>query len=270
MHILATADIHSPKYLHKFCDILQRHITTIRNVDLVLIAGDLMHKGNLAGLQELDKTLDKLLSNNVKVLACPGNEDFEEVLARARILRKVRILEDTLEEIEIRDVRVGIYFTRGVLDKPTLWQKRHMKNIEAVYSNRLEKIRSILGKLSQKYDIPIIVSHYAITYRLLEGEDPRIWPHLGTCRLDELIQKCRVLIVHGHAHNAVRRYANFGEAHIVNVSFPGRDSIYLVEVDSGLMNLKVIELRLDGSRVVLEPKLTVETRQAKKSILDFL
>ncbi len=273
VHILATADIHSPKYLHKFCDILQKHASTLESVDLVIIAGDLMHKGSISGLQELDSVLDKFLHNNVKVLACPGNEDFEEVLAKVKNLKRIKILEDSLEEALINNVRVGAYFTRGVLDKPTIWQKRHIKNIDEIYRQRLEKMKNAIVLMSQKYDVPILVSHYAVTYQLLEGEDPKIWPHLGTCRLDDVLQKYKVLVIHGHAHNSTRRFAVFGSSYLVNVSLPGRDSAYLIEVDDGLHSVRVFELRSSGEKVMLEPCMVAESKQqarTRRSIIDFL
>ncbi len=264
MHILATADIHSPKFLSTFRETILKHVDKLQNVDLVLIAGDLMHKGDISGLRKLEETLQEFFANKI-VIACPGNEDFEEVLSRVKCL-KVKILEDSIETLKIDNKLIKVYCTRGVLDRPTIWQRRHIKNIDEIYMKRLEKIKAALEEICNS-DVPILLSHYAITYSLLEGEDRTIWPYLGTCKLDNIIQKYRIIVIHGHAHNSIKRYTVFGKAHILNVSFPRFSAVYLINIpDTDIDGMEVLELRRDGSIV----RLNVEKRPSGRSILDFV
>ena len=279
MKLLAFSDIHSPKYLPKLRHVLEKHKSTIASVDLVLIAGDLTKKGSIQGLAELVKTLREYLDEK-SIVACPGNEDFEEVVSKIKQDRSITMLDDEETELKVGEYNVKIYGTRGVLDKPTVWQRKNIKNIDDIYENRLRRLREILStwRNSDK-QLCIILSHYAITYNTLEGEDRRIWQHLGTCRLDACLG-APVLVIHGHAHNSIKRAVKIGSTLILNVAFPGAEGVFLVDVKLP-DNYRVSILKADSVSEV-KPQLVktvkssgtvgskAKVKSGSGSILDFL
>ncbi len=275
MKLLAFSDIHSPKYLPKLKHVLEKHRRTITSADLVLIAGDLTKKGSIQGLAELIKTLQEYLDSK-PIIACPGNEDFEQVVNKIKREKQILLLDDEEVKINIGKREVKIYGTRGVLDEPTLWQKKNIKNIYEIYESRLRKLRELLKAWSCSSErLCIVLSHYSITYSTLEGEDKRIWRQLGTCKLDLYLGK-PLLIIHGHAHNSTQRAVRIGDTLILNVSFPKVEGVFLVEVELP-NNFKVTLLRLDGSTELKpHPVRVIESRQQespktqRETILDFL
>ncbi len=271
MKLLAFSDIHSPKYLTKLKHVLDRHKGTVSNIDLVLIAGDLTKKGSIQGLTELVNVLREYLDSK-PIVACPGNEDFENIVDKIRRERILTLLDDEELELEIRGQKVRIYGTRGVLDEPTAWQKRNIKNIREVYEKRLQRLRELLRSWSNnKETLHILLSHYAVTYLTLEGEDRRIWRQLGTCRLDSSLGR-PMLVIHGHAHRSTRRAVKVRDTLILNVAFPGVEGVFLVDV-SLPDKLNIMLLRANEV-VEIRPAIATTGTSIKTekegSILDFL
>jgi len=223
MRILATSDIHSPKYLGRFRESLK----DVSDVDVVLLAGDLTSKGDLGGLRALMKTLEGLGS---LVIAVPGNEDYDELVNKSKNL--VRWLNDEHIRISIGGIELDIIGSRGVLDKPTAWQSRNIPNIHEIYEARLKWLRESLG------DNKLLLTHYASTYATLVGEEPRIWPMLGTRRLEDALARYRIVAIHGHAHESKRRCIRVGRSLVINASFPNLWRPVILELDSS-RNTKV-------------------------------
>jgi Icc-related predicted phosphoesterase len=65
------------------------------------------------------------------------------------------------------------------------------------------------------------VLHYAPIRATVAGEDPEIFPFLGSSRLEEPINRFRVSAVfHGHAHNGGREGVMGSGIPVFNVSLP--------------------------------------------------
>ena len=122
--ILASSDIHSPKYLVRF----RQSLRGVGAVDLVLLAGDLMNEGSVEGFRLLEAEVCRLSSN---VFAVPGNEDYDDVLPRVRSSR-IKWLVDEVVRVEVGGLKLSIVGSRGSLDRPTTWQERNMPNIRDV------------------------------------------------------------------------------------------------------------------------------------------
>ncbi len=258
MRILATADIHSPKYLNRFSTLLNKYRDFLKNINLVLIAGDLMERGNIQGLKNLVLTIRSITS--APIIACPGNEDYEEVIAQARkTIPEVEWLEDSEKEIEIDSKNVKIIGSRGVLDKPTIWQLKNIKNIYEIYRRRLEYLISTIEKLDDN-SINILLIHYAPTYRTLQGENVKIWKMLGTDKLEKYIANRKMFIIHGHAHKSNTRLVKIGKSIVLNSSFPEKYCIYVLESCND--SWKIYELSIEGIRDL--------RFEDKKSILDYV
>ncbi len=262
MRILATADIHSPKYLKKFEQLLDKHRREIESVDVILIAGDLMEKGDLNGLKQLVETIRKF--TNVPIYACPGNEDYDESIEKAKnLIRDVKWLIDEIIELKIRDLPINLIGSKGVLDKPTFWQMRHIKNIREIYEKRLQLLIEMIRKLNDD-NINILLLHYAPTYATLEGENRKIWCFLGTSKLEKYIAEKRMLVIHGHAHKSHKRIVKLGRSIIINASFPELFDLYMIDV---LENEYEVNILKSSGEIV---KFREKVEKKGTSILDYV
>ncbi|MFP3258704.1 MAG: metallophosphoesterase, partial [Caldivirga sp.] len=125
MRILATSDVHSPHHLGEFKDSL----ANVSHVDVALLAGDMVDGGRVEYYRVI---LDLLKGKADSIIAVPGNEEYDEKLRGLRGLSGMMLLND--EEVVVNGVRV--IGSRGILDRPTKWQERNVKNIGEVYRRR--------------------------------------------------------------------------------------------------------------------------------------
>ncbi|NPA24012.1 MAG: metallophosphoesterase [Crenarchaeota archaeon] len=264
MRILATADIHSPKYLKKFERLINIYKREIEILDIVLIAGDLMEKGNIGGLRQLVSTIRKV--TQAPIYACPGNEDYDETVEKAKtMIRDVRWIIDEKIEVEHGGQKLCIVGSKGVLDKPTPWQTKHIRNIEEIYRRRLELLIRLIESLNES-SINILLLHYAPTYRTLEGENSRIWCYLGTSKLESYISNRNLITVHGHAHRSRKRIVKLGRSIIINAAFPEIYDLYIIDVLPSHVDVTI--LKSSGEIVKFEPIEDVKRRGS--SILDYV
>ena len=228
--ILATADIHSPKYFPRF----REAVKDLGKFDAVLIAGDLMEDGKIEGLKILINELRRLSDT---VIAVPGNEDYDEVMPRARELGVVRWLDDEVIKLTINDVTLRIIGSRGSLEKPTTWQLRHIPHIADTYRRRVEWLKRTINS---SRELTILLIHYAPTFKTLQGEDPRIWPSLGVRDLENTIFSNNVIAIHGHAHDSVVRCVKSGNSYIINAAFTNIWKPIILEVgNDGLRSISI-------------------------------
>jgi Icc-related predicted phosphoesterase len=228
--LLVTADIHSPRYFARF----REAVKDLGRFNAVLIAGDLMEDGKIEGLKILIDVLKKLSDT---VIAVPGNEDYDEVLPRAKNLGFIRWLNDEILKITVNGVPLRIIGSRGALEKPTTWQLRNIPHIIEEYRRRIDWLKRTIAS---SRELTILLTHYAPTFKTLEGEDPRIWPMLGVRDLEDPIVKNGVIAIHGHAHNSVTRCVKAGNAYIINASFINTWKPIILEVGpQGLTSLSI-------------------------------
>lgn len=264
MRILATADIHSPKYLKKFERLLNTYKQEIEKIDIVLIAGDLMEKGDLNGLKHLVEVIRKF--TNVPIYACPGNEDYDESIEKAKnLIKDVKWLIDEKIEIEISNHMISIIGSKGVLDRPTFWQAKHIKNIREIYEKRLQLLINLISKLEDS-KINILLLHYAPTYATLEGENRKIWCFLGTSRLERYIAEKKMVVIHGHAHKSCKRVVKLGRSIVVNASFPELFDLYMIEISGNEYTVNILKSSGEIVKVELEEKI----ERKGSSILDYV
>ena len=247
--ILATADIHSPKYFPRF----RESVKGLGRFDAVLVAGDLMEEGKIEGLKILINELRKLSDI---IIAVPGNEDYDEVMPKARELGVIKWLDDEVIRLSINDVTLRIIGSRGSLERPTTWQLRHIPNITDTYRRRVEWLRRVINS---SRELTILLTHYAPTFKTLQGEDPRIWPSLGVRDLEGAIFGNNVIAIHGHAHESVVRCVRSGNSYIINAAF------------TNIWKPIILEVGNDGVRSVsVDCQEVRRERGSGPSILDFM
>jgi len=223
--IASTADIHSPKYLEALKEAIKR---VKDKPDIVLLAGDLINKGNVKWYAPTIEAISQLETE--RVVAIFGNEEYEETHDKLReeFGDVITFLDDEFVKFEIKGMSLGIVGTKGSLEQPTTWQERHMPGIKEVYENRIKKVEKLLRELDT--DIKVLLMHYAPTFKTLFGEYRSIWPQLGHRGYEKVIEATRPdLVIHAHAHNGSKRAAMWN-IEILNVSFPVWRDIVIVKL----------------------------------------
>ncbi|ABW01650.1 metallophosphoesterase family protein [Caldivirga maquilingensis] len=226
MRILATSDVHSPKHLSEF----KNSLVNVSNVDLALLAGDMVDGGRI----EYYSVIINLLRNRAgAIIAVPGNEEYDDKLRALKGMSGLTLLND--EALIINGVK--IIGSRGILDKPTKWQERNIKGIDELYRRRLGWL---INELKNSNEV-ILLTHYAPVYATLEGENEYNYPLLGTRKLEEVLSSSRVLAIHGHAHRSKTRCVKMGDSVIINAAFENVASPFIIDYSDGGIN--VIEPR---------------------------
>ncbi|MFX1521356.1 MAG: metallophosphoesterase [Promethearchaeota archaeon] len=236
IYIGAVGDVHSPKYLPEFSSAMEK--LKDKSFDLFILAGDTINKGFIKGFTLVVEVLNEYIK--CPIIACFGNEDYIQLEEKffARFGGYTSFLNDSSSIFHIKDKKIGIIGTRGVLDKPTSWQAANIPNILEIYEQRLHMIDTLLNdfeskKLSKELDYSILISHYAVGYSLLLGEKPQAYPLLGSSRLEKILSRHENLptvVIHAHAHNATKFRTELGPHTLFNVSFPATRSITCISL----------------------------------------
>jgi len=229
--LLAVSDVHSPKYLFQYIAALSKAAHACREAAAMLWAGDMVLKGRVDALKTVIMAT-RSRCGDIRVIAVYGNEEYmgtEEEYRRR--YPEITWLDDDYTVVEGEDARVCIYGTRGSLDRPTRWQRRHMPWITSTYRRRALKAAETLKRLRGQCSHVILLSHYAPTYATLEGEPSRIWPEMGSKLFEKAIAEARPdAAIHGHAHNSKRHTAVVHGVLVVNVALPATGRITIVRV----------------------------------------
>jgi len=191
--------------------------------DLVLLAGDLTGHGRPDEAAALAEACSDIAAPVVCVL---GNHDRRwrdgEVVAAALRDAGVVVLDQGAHVVEVDGLRVGI---AGVTGAPggfagrAAWgmgrkADRQWRRAAATEADALEAALSSL----QSCSVRIALLHYSPTYETLEGEEPYLWPALGSDQLATPIHRHRPdLVFHAHAHEGAPR-GRVGAVPVYNVS----------------------------------------------------
>ncbi len=201
MIIAATSDIHSPRYF----DILVKAVEDLHiKPDLFFLAGDIIYRGRVDEYQKVYNVFFGKIT--CPIVACFGNEEFgpeTRVLIENKI-PDIKFVDDESLILEIGGKSVGIVGTLGSLDRPTFWQRTNIPGIYETYGERVGTIEKILSELEA--DIKILLIHYAPTYKILEGENPRIYAELGCNDYEKIIiEKKPDIVITGHSHKGSKQ-----------------------------------------------------------------
>lgn len=231
MIVVATSDVHSPRYLFQYVAALSKHSELCREAGVVLWAGDMVERGRVEALLPVVEATRKKCPS-ARIVSVFGNEEYmDREIYFIKRYPHVVWLNDSYIVVDGKDKSIAIYGSRGVLDRPTRWQRRNIPGIDAVYKRRAEKTAAMLKQLREKADVVVLVTHYAPSYLTLEGENPKIWPELGSKTMEKILLDAKPdMAVHGHAHRSKRLEASINGTRIVNVAFPARGDIVVMEL----------------------------------------
>jgi Icc-related predicted phosphoesterase len=224
MRILAVADVHCPRYLHKF----EKSLELLEEPDLFLMAGDMIDRGRISQYDVVLNTIERHFGDNFPIVACFGNEEYLEVREEISDIfgKRVLFLDDQSVILDIAGLKFGIVGTQGSLDKPTRWQKRNLPRIKRVFNRRPSRVEHLLKKLAEKVDYRILLMHYAPCLETCEGADDRSFGAFGSKKFYSMIEDEKPdLVIHGHVHDATRQEARINHTLVRNVAIPAAKGV---------------------------------------------
>jgi Icc-related predicted phosphoesterase len=228
MRILACSDVHSPLFYEQFIKSLE---SISDNVDLIILAGDMVEKDSIEKeIEEYKKIYNSFFGKFfAPIVAVFGNAEFEEYRDMIKNeISRIRFLDDQYIELKINENNVFILGTTGALDEPTKWQRAHIGNIQQIYRNRIEKVRT---SLKNYQGFKILVTHYAPTYKTLEGENPLFYKNLGSLEMEKAILESKPnVVIHGHSHYG-SKFSWVDTIPVFNVALPVNKKPVIIDTD---------------------------------------
>lgn len=224
--------------LHVGVDCGERVATALHSVDeradLLLLAGDLTRCGDPAEVRTLADVLEPL---DLPIVAVLGNHDLhvERVDELRPILDRagVEVLEGTATTLEVGGATVGVAGTKGFgggfagacvseFGEPVT------KAFARYVASEADRLASALKRIATA-DHRVALLHYAPIRDTLRGENPEIYPYLGSHLLGEAIDGVGAdLVIHGHAHLGSERGLTPGGILVRNVAQPVLDTAYRI------------------------------------------
>ncbi len=213
MLLAAVGDVHTPKFI----DLLDFTHVDWSKVDVFILVGDLVLKGDCT---QLDTLLEKIHNHySGKIFAVFGNEDYNPQCMRRK---DIEWLDNKITNFN----GYSIVGSKGVLDHPTAWQRRNIKDIELRYQNTYNWLYKHVKPGS------IVVTHYPPIAETSKGENPKHFPFmLGTRMKRIILDKNPLIWIHAHTHRSKVHYAIVGNTRVYNVSLPAVKRITLIETD---------------------------------------
>ncbi len=191
--------------------------------DALLLCGDLTDHGHVDEAKLLAEALSGVRAKKIGVL---GNHDFEAgkadeicaVLAEGGI----HILDG--DHYELKGHMVGFAGAKGFgggFDRATLqgFGEEGIKGF--VHEAVQEALKLETALLRVDAPIKIAITHYSPVRDTVIGENPEIFPFLGSSRLSEPIDHHRpTMCFHGHAHYGTMEGRTLGGVPVYNVALP--------------------------------------------------
>ncbi len=202
MRIAAIADLHcTTNSVGKVRKLLE---DVEKEADLLILAGDLTNMGRL---DEVEVLLDDLRLIPLPMVAVVGNHDHEsdrlDELLRMLTESGIHMLDGDSCEID----GVGFVGAKGFCGgfgnlavQP--FGERALKSFIQSSIDEALLLEKALAKLDSAKRVGVL--HYAPIKETLKGEEPELYPFLGSSLLGSALDRRGVdVIVHGHAHNGV-------------------------------------------------------------------
>ncbi len=237
LRLAAVADIHYTKSSQGALLPLLAQVSEA--ADVLLLCGDLTD----TGLPEEAHVLAKDLTAGIKipVIGVLGNHDYEsnqqDEVRRIICDAGASILEG--ESCQVHGVGfVGIKGFGGGFDRQALqaWGEQAIKHFVQEAVNDALRLESALSLLTTEQRVAVL--HYSPIRTTVQGENPEIFPFLGSSRLEEPINRFQVTAVfHGHAHAGTPEGRTKVNIPVFNVSkavlqhaYPDRPPFRLLEI----------------------------------------
>jgi Icc-related predicted phosphoesterase len=217
--IAAVGDIHVGRagwgpYTDLFTEISER-------ADILLLCGDITNRGLPS---EAELLVSELQSCRIPIGAVLGNHEYEhgqqDEIKHILSQHKVILLDD--EPFILRDVGfAGVKGAGGGFGQHMLapFGEETLKVFAREASNEALRLEGLLSQLETPKKVTVM--HYAPIRETVIGENPEIFPFLGSSHLMEPLDTYNVTIsFHGHAHRGTHAGKTMKGVPVYNVSYP--------------------------------------------------
>ncbi len=219
LRIAATGDVHYNRHSKGQHRELFAHVS--RAADVLLLCGDLTDHGLV---DEAELLAEDLQHCTIPVVAVLGNHDYEsgnpDAVVNTLERAKVNVLQG--ECIEINGVGfAGVCGFGGGFGRRMLnaWGEPAIKNFVQEAVDQAMQLERALARLQTQQQV--VVLHYSPVRDTIVGEDPEIFPFMGSTRLEGPINRFGVAAAfHGHAHGGTHEGRTSGGIPVFNVSIP--------------------------------------------------
>ena len=214
MRIAAVGDIHCPRFLPLF----ERSLRQIEKPDIFLLAGDIVNRGKADEYPVVLDTIDSI-HGQVPIVACFGNEDYNELYHESQVLdlvgNRVTFLDESTLSFSIRGSTLGVVGVSIIKEKA-----KDIRAIRAIFEKRARRLSDMLQELVTDSDYTIILSHYS---PLIESQSER---QAFSWWFGKAVKDIRPsLILHGHIHNSTKNRVVVESTPVYNVALPAVGSI---------------------------------------------
>ena len=210
--------------------------TDFSKVELVLFAGDMIYKGKWYEFSAVLKITRKYTDK--PIYACFGNEEYDDIIPLlTKKYSEVFWINDNYTLIELGGKeKLWVIGSKGVLDRPTRWQRKNIPNIEEIYRKRTETLKELLVRGKTSGYTTILLIHYPPTYTTLVGEPRYAWPEMASSKMESVLRQTKPdIVVHGHSHNSKKTFTMIGSTRVYNVSLPATKKITIIPIKWGLL-----------------------------------
>jgi uncharacterized protein len=218
--VAAVADIHYGKTAKgKLSDLF---VNATSNADVLVIAGDLTEYGSPEEATVLAEDLRTHV--RIPVIAVLGNHDFESG-KQAEVQSALESVGVTFLDgsgIEINGVGfAGVCGFGGGFDRQMLsaWGEPLIKAfVQESVDHSLRLGKALTNLTTEK---KVVILHYSPVRGTVKGENPEIYPFLGSSHLESTIDQFGASVVfHGHAHCGEVAGKTAKDIPVFNVALP--------------------------------------------------
>lgn len=220
VRLAAMADVHYTKKSQGA--LYQVFSRASESADIFLLCGDITNSGQPEEAHVLGKDLKAAV--RIPIIAVLGNHDYESgrmgEVQDILLDYGVNVLNGTICEVHGIGF-AGVKGFAGGFGTHSLqpWGEEAIKLFVQEAVNEAVRLESALAKLRTVQRIALL--HYSPIPATIEGEHPEIFPFLGTCRLEEPLNRCEVSAAfHGHAHGGCPEGRTRENIPVYNVSMP--------------------------------------------------
>jgi uncharacterized protein len=200
MRIAATADLH---FTPERYSVLRDQLDRVRDeADTLVVAGDLTNFGKP---EEMEPLLNAFVRLRLPIIVVLGNHDYESgkqaELAQSLSSAGIKVLDGSTyqrEDVGFAGTKGFVGgFGRGML---TAFGEEEVKTFVRAGIDEAIKLERAMSQLRTAKRV--VVLHYSPIAATVLGENPEIYPFLGTSRLAEVVDRHGAdLVLHGHAHH---------------------------------------------------------------------
>ena len=220
MRIAATADLHYRKSSQGSFQALFVEVSAA--ADVLLLCGDLTDYGEVEEARALAHDIKTHVS--IPVLAVLGNHDFEsghaDKVTKTLVEAGVTMLDG--ECVEVQGVGfAGVCGFGGGFGNSMLsaWGEPLIKSFVHEGVNQAMRLERALARLETTQRVVLL--HYSPIRETVMGENPEVFPFMGSTRLEEPLNHHRVTAAfHGHAHHGALEGRTSLGVPVYNVSHP--------------------------------------------------